>query len=327
MRPEQRGNEPDVERDVAGWKDWDTRNHAVGVAQATLVEKGVVVPLDLGGVDEEDWADCDLASFAENRLGDPRDPYPLDERTRRLWQHRALVAHQPLAKPEERPSEACYWVPHDGRRAGTLALARFCLGELVGAYSVYLRPRNRGKGIMAETLRAVCAELEARGLGLRLETNWTWQPAVRFYLRAGFWLRSWKRDLAFVRPPRAPSPVITIGQDEATVAATVDGLPTVLARARRNGDRLLQHGEEPGLPDAARRLAHDAQTTLALAIALEEWPLIRSELDWQQRRHSDLVHPEALADRIQSWEAWAHEHGWRVVTPRIPGLRDSRSWG
>lgn len=310
---------------MASWTDGDTRDRALGAALAALVEKGVVVPLDIGAGDEQDWANCDLGSYAENRLGERRDPHRLDERTRDRWRRTALDAHEPLAGPGERQSEACYWVLSDGCHAGTIAIARFCLGDLVGVYSVYLRPQYRGSGIMAEALRAAYVELEARGLGLRLETNWTWQPAVRFYLKAGFWLRSWKRDLAFVRHPRAPSPVITVASDEATIAAVVDGHSTVVARARRDGDRLLQHGEEPGLADAARRLAHDAQTTLALAIALEGWPLIRSEFDWQQRRYSDLVHPEALADRIQFWEAWADEHAWRVATPRIPRPGDPHS--
>ncbi|MGH7554123.1 MAG: hypothetical protein ACREMQ_13970 [Longimicrobiales bacterium] len=70
---------------------------------------------------------------------------------------------------------------------------------------------------------------------------------------------------------------------------------------------------------------HDARTTLALAITLARWPLIRSEHHWHQARTSDLLHPEALADRIQFWEALAGKYGWRVVTPRIPGL-DYPSW-
>lgn len=230
-----------------------------------------------------------------------------------------------MPRAGQRQSEACYWILRDGCRVGTLAIARFCLGDFVSLHSVYVRPQHRGKGVMADTLHAVRAELEARGLGMRLETSWTWQRAVRFYLRTGFWLRSWKRNLAFVRPPLAPSPVVTVGDDEATVAVNVDGCPAVMARARRDGRGLLEHGGEPELPADLRYLAHDARTTLAIAIALEGWPLIRSKDESERCRTSDLVHPEALATRIQYWEAWAARHGWRIHTPRISGL-DYPNW-
>lgn len=305
--------------------DWQARETALGEAHAALVEKGVIVPLELDDRDELRWTDCDLTSFAENRLGEVRDPADLDRQTRELWVPAALDPAEPWAMPRERTSEACYWIERAGQRVGTLAISCFCLGDSVIAHSVYLRPLYRGRGIMEDTISAVCAELEARGLGLRLETSWIWQRAVRFYLRTGFWLRSWKRDLCFTRYPRVPAPLVDVSDTGATVAVVVAGRTTVLARARRDGRSLLYHDEEPDLPDPFREFAYDARTTLALAIALAGWPLIRSEHYWERSRTSDLVHPEALAARIQVWEAWAGRHGWLVPTPRIPGL-EYPSW-
>lgn len=304
---------------------WQARETALGEVHAALVGKRVIVPLELGGPDESHWTDSDLASFAENRLGEVRDPADLDRQTRGLWTTAALDPAEPWAMPRERTSETCYWIERAGHRVGTLAISRFCLGDSVIAHSVYLRPPYRGRGIMEDTLSVVCAELETRDLGLRLETCWTWQRAVRFYLRTGFWLRSWKRDLSFTRYPRAPAPLVDIGDTDATVAVVVAGRTTVLARARQDGRRLLYHDEEPDLPDTFRELSYDARTTLSLAIALAGWPLIRSEHHWECSQTSDLLHPEALAARIQVWEAWAGRHGWLVPTPRIPGL-DYPSW-
>lgn len=303
-----------------GWDEQDARDQALAEALEALVAKGFLTPVELGADDQRKWLDCEIASFAENRLGELCDPDELDGGTRQRWLATALGYEEGLPTPQRRTTQACYWILRNGDRAGTLAIARFCLGDFVDVSSVYLRPRHRGKRIMAGTLRAVHAQLEAGDIGMRLETSWTWQPAVRFYLRTGFWLRSWKRDLAFVRPPRTPPPVVTVGSAEATVAVDVDGHETTLARARRDGPRLLEHREVSGLPTSLEHLAHDARTTLALAIALEGWPLIRSKLQWERSWTSDLVHPEALASRIQDWEAWTLGRGWRVQTLRIPGL-------
>lgn len=288
-----------------------------------LIEKGVVVPVSPDAAEQRRWTDCDLASFAENRLGEVADPRGLDEPTRQRWTETAL--EEPLPTPSERPHESCYWILRDGTRVGTIAISRFCLGSNASAYSVYVHPPYRGIGIMPETLRALHAELERHGMGLELETGWIWQRAVRFYLRLGFWLRSWKRDLSFVWPSHSPSPIIAVGEDEAAVSVEREGRSVVLARARRDRGRLIHHDEEPDLPEGLRHFAYDARTTLALAIALEGWPLIRSEDHWQQARHSDAVHPEALAERIMVWEAWAAKQGWRIATPRIPGVQ-YRTW-
>jgi hypothetical protein len=50
------------------------------------------------------------------------------------------------------------------------------------------------------------------------------------------------------------------------------------------------------------------------------WPLARSQKDWDESYYADAGPPEALAYKIEIWEAWERKNGWRVETPRIPGL-------
>jgi GNAT superfamily N-acetyltransferase len=69
--------------------------------------------------------------------------------------------------------------------------------------------------------------------------------------------------------------------------------------------------------------------TLALRLAVDGRPLIRSEEAWQQApRHSDIGTPEGLAYKIRIFERVARDHGWRVATPAIPraGRRPPRPW-
>lgn len=304
-------------------KGWDALGDAVGRVHEALVTGRVLVPVKRGREEQRLWADCELASFAENRLGEFGDPFTADPRARERWTTACPEAS--LLHPRKREYQACYWIVRQGERAGTLALGRSCFGDFVHAYSLYLRPPYRGKGIMADTLRRVFAELAAQDLGLRLEVDWTWQNAVRFYLRRGLWLRSWKHALAFVWRPGRPAPILSVGDDAASVAARLEGKTIVLARAQRRGDRLVTCRGDPRPPRALRQLMGEARSTLALALALKGWPLIRSHDHWERSRWGDLIHPEALASRIQLWEAWAVLQGWRVETPRIPGL-DYPTW-
>lgn len=50
-----------------------------------LVRVGAVAPVELDGDEERTWLDCDLASLAENRIGDLTDPRRLDEPRRADW--------------------------------------------------------------------------------------------------------------------------------------------------------------------------------------------------------------------------------------------------
>ena len=146
--------------------------------------------MTLGGDEERFWSDCDLASLAENRLGERIEPRALDGAARERWRVRACS--EPWRGPSERPLDACFWL--------------------------------------------------------------------------------------------------------------LDG-----------GDPRIQSGR------------WGASSTLTLALAVHGWPLIRSRELWDHCRWSDAGAPEALARRIAVWEAWDREQGYRVETPRIPGL-EYPSW-
>jgi GNAT superfamily N-acetyltransferase len=291
-----------------------------------LLQRGVVGPVELDTPEEQRWLDCDLASLAEHRLGVTSSPLDLGDALRRDWQARATLERSMRLSQRGR-HERCYWLLEDGARVGTMALALDTAGSpRVHLASFYVLPSLRGQGVgrraMAR-LREVCARHD---LGLRLDTSWTWQRTVRFYLGVGMWIYMWKRDLVFCWDPRTPDPHITVGEDEARLSIVHRGAELVLAQARRRGDALDL--EEP--PDVRNikgigSAFWNASSTLSLALAMKGWPLIRSSEHWEKQAFADAGPPEALAQRIVIWEAWERKNGWRVETPTIPAL-DYPSW-
>lgn len=281
-------------------------------------------PLAFGGADEALWADCDLASLAENRLGDRTDPRAIDEARRAEWVARATTeAPRPPSRHAEydRP----YWLLEDGTRVGTVAIStQERGGRLARISSLYVFPDQRSRGMGMRALGRVRAILHAHALGLRLETDWAWQRAVRLYLREGLWLRMWKRDLEFMSYPGDPLPILTVGESHATLAVELEsGERLVLEEAKRNGTDLTWTSSDAvgrGLKGPLGEVALHAMSTLSLALAVAGWPLVRSEEHWRQGAGSDTGPPEALARRITHWEAWDRDHGFLVDTPRIPGL-------
>lgn len=274
--------------------------------------------LELGGADEALWSDFDLASLAENRLGDATDPRRLDEARRADWLLRA-TEEAPWPPSRRASLERCYWLREGGARVGTISLAVSAVGRpLARIASFYVLACHRGHGIGSRALRTVRAALASKGLGLRLDTCWTWQRAVGFYLREGLWARTWKRDLELCHWPDAPAPIIEVAAAQARLSVDVQGHRFVLEEATRDGDRLAWANVE--YPDETEEFAWYAMPTLALAIALRGWPLVRSQSDWLASRASDTGPPEALAHRIVIWEAWSRKTGWLVETPRIAGL-------
>jgi hypothetical protein len=145
-----------------------------------LITSGVVTPVVLGGTEERSWADCDLASLAENRLADATDPGNIDEECREEWRRRATTA--PCGLPSQRRFEACFWLLEGTERVGTVALASSLIGSrLLGLSSLYVFRSQRRKGVGTRALGRLRQILSASGLGIRLETSWAWQPAVHFY--------------------------------------------------------------------------------------------------------------------------------------------------
>lgn len=287
-----------------------------------LVRSAALAPVTLGGAEERAWLDCDLASLAENWLGDRLDPRSLDEARRADWQSRALE-EPPMALARRSEHERCYWLLDGGERKGTMALATGTLGGTrLYLASFYVYPSCRGDGVGRRAMARLTEALGRHGLGLRLDTSWCWQRTVNVYLKLGLWVYMWKRDLALCWDPGTPAPIFSVGDETASLSVPLDGGQLVLARARRRGDVLE-------LDEPANALAEDkrlgeaywhADSTLALALALHGWPLVRSPEEWARSYYADAGPPEALAYKITLWEAWARKRGWSGATPRIPGV-------
>jgi GNAT superfamily N-acetyltransferase len=290
---------------------------------AELVQTGAFALVPLDGADERRWLDCDLASLAENRLGDLTDPRHLDEQRRADWLARA-ADERPWPLSARSKYERCYWILEDGQPAGTIALARPRPGsEWLRVSSFYVFPTYRGSGVGRRALGQVQEALARHDLGLRLETSWCWQRAVRFYLASGMWIYMWKHDLTFCWEPRTPKPQIDIGDGTASLSVSVGQEDIVLARAQRRGEALVLETPPPALAkdDRMGDAYWHATSTLALALALHGWPLVRSQEDWTRSYFADAGAPESLAYKITRWEAWAAKQGWIVQTPRIPGVQ------
>jgi GNAT superfamily N-acetyltransferase len=292
------------------------------VEHEDLVQSGLVEPVEIGGVEERLWLDCDLASLAENRLEDRTDPHVLDAVKRAAWRERATTEREyPLASRSE--YEVCYWLREGGERVGTLAVGTTAVGgRAARVASFYVFPSHRGRGVGQRALARLTEILSHQRLGIRLETAWSWQRTVRFYLQAGMWVYMWKRDLSLSMSPNMPVHHIEVGEREASIAVRVDGGEIVLQRATRRGEVLELHE----MPDTLRKDERlggawwQATSTLSLALALAGWPLVRSAEEWERSYFADAGPPEALAHKIQIWEAWDKDHGWTVETPRIAGL-------
>lgn len=283
-----------------------------------LVRAGLLDPVEPGSDDERLWLDCELASLAEHRLGDLTDPRALDAATRLRWARE--VTREALPTLAGRISyEFAFWLLEDGARVGTLAVSHSLLGMRdARVSSLYVLPDRRGGGVGRRALARLRALLGEQRCGYRLETSWCWPRVVRFYLRAGLWVRMWKHDLQFCDGASLPRAEITVGADEITVGA--EGV--VLARATLR-DGAMSWEERAVSKDVERRFgeaAYHAHSTLAVVMALEAWPLVRSEALRESRGWGDAGAPEALAARIPVWEAMDRAQGWRVAARPIPGI-------
>jgi GNAT superfamily N-acetyltransferase len=296
-------------------------NRAVEAIHRELVGSGFLVPVS-GAEEERLFLDCELASLAENRLGDHLDPRELPAARRAEWATRATTERQ-TSLHARRGYESCYWIVEGGERVGTAALDHGGLGSArIRLASFYVMPSHRGRGTGSRALGRLLAAAGKHRHAVWLDTNWTWQRAVRFYLRAGMWIYMWKRDLTFFGSPRLPAPRIEVRDRVATLDVPHGERRITLARARRDGDRLQldEPGEDLEQHQDLSEASFHATSTLALALALSGWPLVRSAVEWEKCYYADGGPPEALAYKIAIWEAWDVKHGWRVETPRIPGL-------
>ena len=285
------------------------------------------VPVSDSEAEERAWLDCDLASLAENRLGDLTHPGKLDDRRRAEWRARATDGCGYTLKARNE-FDRCYWILDAGIRAGTLALATSTFGGMtLRLSSFYIFPERRGHGLGVNALATVEHILARHDLGVRLETSWCWQQAVRFYLARRMWVRMWKHDLVFCWDPSTPAHRIDVRADTATLSVDGEKDTILLARAHRRGNTLELPEQDASL-EQTKNLGEapwHAQGTLSLAIALAGWPLVRSPQYWEKNYWADAGPPESLAYKIMVWEAWNRKHGWLVETPRIAGL-EYPSW-
>ena len=289
-----------------------------------MAQTGVFIRVQPDDPQQRLWLDCDLASLAEHRLGDTCDPRALDEDRRDDWLNRAVSERGDVRKTTAGYYEHCYWIVDGSERVGTIAIATSTLGSRrLHVSSFYVLPDQRGRGVGRRALAGLKQVLAPLGLGLRLDTSWTWQRTVRFYMNDGMWLYMWKRDLSFTWDPRTPPPTIVVGDTDAHLCVSLAGGTVTLASARRIGNSLQFHerGDETLAKENRIGEAYwQASSTLALAIALRGWPLIRSQEEYDRCYYAaTAVRPRPLrTDRALG--SVGPQARLERQTRRIPGL-------
>ncbi|MFJ8435381.1 GNAT family N-acetyltransferase [Kitasatospora sp. NPDC094019] len=297
-------------------KSWDM---AVGRAQERLA----AAPGLRAVADEEgrEFALWDLAACAEGELGERVDPTaigPAEEA--RL---RARLGESGRDWPGGELYRRRYWLLGDGGSdgrggrdgrgdpVGTVAVDNWTRGAgQLAVSSLYLCPGARGRGLAAEALDRVYRAAAAEGLsGYRLEADWAWPHAVRYYLRRGLWVRSWKHAVGFTRMTQLPP--YRVREEQGRVVLLVADRPsgdpsgevwTPLLAAGREG-RWLRLDETAAYRQADGWVHDYARSTLALHLALAGRPLVRGPQWWAEAwRWSDGGEPEGLAYRIERFE-------------------------
>lgn len=302
-------------------RTYDEQRSAIEACCQQLVAEGVIEPLSTDAEETRRWLLWELASLVEGHLHLQLDVTGLSEEERLVYECRVSFDGRPFKSPHGGYSVP-FWLLAGGRRVGTIAIATmYWGGSLISISSLYVEPAERRRNVARHALEAVYRAALASGAGgIRLDTHWTWQPAVRFYVRIGMWLWMWKHDLVLTWQPDLPAYRVEIGESEARFLIQQDDQWRLMVTARNLGERL--GWEESG--DLARQpleLSHCVPGTFALHLALAGWPLIRSEETWEHRHSwSDAGDPEGLAYKIEIFEAVFRQGGLEIRTPRIPGL-------
>lgn len=288
-----------------------------------LVDGGVLAPIADREADAQLWMDCDLCSFVENRWHHRLAPtaVTLDDRAR--WLRRALADDERLWDPRRSQFTAAFWLIDHGVRAGTLALSKaMSFHPFLPVSSLYVFPDHRGTGVAYRALRAMDRAVVSAGLsGIRVGTYWTWQTAVRRYLlRYGMWAWGFKRSIDFVWAALPPHR-IAIDDRSARFAVEHGGRCIELLTAARDGDLLIWHeAREMASDELSDVVQFHARSTLAVALAVHGWPLLRAGDDIHDAAGYDGGGPRVLAYKIGMFEALDRRNGFDVRTPRIPGL-------
>lgn len=288
-----------------------------------LVRDGVLEPLaENNEADLRRWLGWELASLVELRFHHRVDGAALTEEERQLWSHRATDQGSGLSSPS-----TCYqrgfWLLDGAARVGTLTLGSLLGRALLPIGSLYVLPAHRDRGLATRALEACHrAAMQYELHGIVLNTDWTWQRSLRFYMARKLWVRMWKHDLALVWMRDLPEYRVLATEERAEFQLHAGDWQTLL-RATRLGERLVWEECEALLVrrEPFDEVYHLAPGTFALNLALRGWPLIRSTAAWEERyQSSDAGEPEGLAYKIQVFEAVSRKKNYLVDTPRIPGL-------
>lgn len=303
----------------------NTRYDETAVDARDLVQRRVLEPLRRRNPDIKLWVAWELASLIEGHFHRVVDVASLAIKERREWERRVTASANGMGNPLKGEFRRIYWLLDDGERVGTFAVDRNWLGRpFMGISSLYIRPDRRSRGIAAHALDAAEKAAQDVGLeGIRLETRWCWQSAVRFYLQRRFWVSSWKHSLSFVRSSRLPDYHVAFEDSRAHFAVNLPDGNAVLLEAKKRGNALVwaELPECEQLCESHPETCYRALSTFALHLAVRGWPLIRSDEYWSRRWDwCDLGMPEGLACKIALFEHEASEAGYDVRTPRIPGL-------
>lgn len=321
------------------------------MAVERVQERLAAAPALRAVADEEgrEFALWDLAACAEGELGELVDPAtigPAEEA--RL---RARLGESGREWPGGEFYRRRYWLLGDGgpggpagpgdtqgrgaqqgrgaEPVGTVAVDNWTRGAgQLAVSSLYLRPGARGRGLAAAALDRIYRAATAEGLsGYRLEADWAWPRAVRYYLRRGLWVRSWKHAIGLTRMPQLPPYQVREehGRLVLLVADRPSGAPsgevwTPLLAAGREG-RWLRLDETAAYRQADGWVHDYARSTLALHLALAGRPLVRGPQWWAEAwRWSDGGEPEGLAHRIEQFERRRGADDDRTAAPSGPAL-------
>jgi len=290
------------------------------------IKSAVITPVSLSDDEQRMFVDFELASLAEHRLGDRTDPRGIDKVCRADWKARATQEGSVVQLPKKTDwFRKCFWLLDEGKRVGTIAFSE-PMGSIGPAmarcYSFYLLPEVRGRGFGSRVMMQMLQALDKHGFCLRLDTDWTWPRTIRFYRKLGFWVYHWKRELDLIWISKWSKSRMEVGATEASLSIPYDDSEVTLVRAYRKGDKLeleqspSEWAKDPKIGEAW----YLATPTLALELAMQGWPLIRSVEQWEKYHYADSGPPEALAYKIPIWEAYARSRQWIVETPRFAGL-------
>jgi GNAT superfamily N-acetyltransferase len=258
----------------------------------------------------------DLASFAEGALGEVVEPEGLTPSGETRLRERLGEAGR-VYEHDDRWSRR-YWLVGAAGVVGTIAVGMWPRGwGCLGVSSLYVHPSARRRGVAGRALETVYEATLAAGLnGIRLDTHWTWQDAVRYYLGRGMWVANWQHCLSLEKVVDRPAYEVRDSGDELGFWIEEDRQRAALLLAERDGEWLRLRET-----DLHRRIEEEqelhsgmlfhAQATFALHLAVRGWPLVR-------RVGCDIGGPEGLARKLRIFEKTAREDGWRVEMPTLP---------